>query len=257
MLIIISPAKIMNMKPQTLVSDYTIPEFLDKSEKLVEYMRQLSVEDLIDLYGTNSTIAKTNYARFYNWQLPFTNENSKQAILLFNGEVYNGLNAKSLGLDDFSYLQNHLRILSGLYGVLRPLDLMQAYRLEIGSKFEPLDYNNLYDYWGDIITLKLNEVLKQNKEQKILVNLASGEYFKSVNKKLLNAKILNVEFYEISGGKPKTIVVYTKKARGLMARYIIQNRIEDSEKLKNFDSEGYWFNAEMSTEEKFVFVRYK
>lgn len=255
MVIVISPAKIMNMKPQTLVSDYTIPEFLDKSEMLVDYMRQLSIDDLIDLYGANSTIAKTNYERFYNWQLPFTTENSKQAILLFNGEVYNGLDAKSLSLDDFAYMQNHLRILSGLYGILRPLDLMQAYRLEIGSKFEPLDYNNLYDFWGDYITLKLNDVLKQNKEQNVLVNLASGEYIKSVKKKLLKAKILNIEFYEMSGGRPKTIVVYTKKARGLMARFIIQNRIEDPEKLKNFDAEGYWFNSEMSTDEKYVFVR--
>ena len=255
MVIILSPAKIMNLKPQNVILEYTIPEFLDKTEKLVTYMRQLNVEDLVDLYGTNSSIAKTNYARFYNWQLPLTVENAKQAILLFNGEVYNGLDAKSLSHDDFLYLQNHLRILSGLYGVLRPLDLIQPYRLEIGSKFEPLDSNSLYDYWGDLITKKLNEVFQGDTTPKILVNLASGEYLKSVHKKLLQAKILNIEFYELQGDTCKTIVVYTKKARGLMARYIIKNRIVEPEQLKEFNVDGYWFNAELSSEETFVFVR--
>jgi len=255
MLIIISPAKILNLKPQTVVTDYTIPEFLDKSEALIHYMRQLSIDDLADLYGANLAIAKTNYARFYNWQLPFTTENAKQAILMFNGEVYNGLDAKTFSPDDFAYLQNHLRILSGLYAVIRPLDLIQPYRLEIGSKFEPLDSNNLYDYWGEAITLKLNEVLKKDKGSKILVNLASGEYFKSVQKKKLLAKVLDIEFYELQGDKLKTIVVYTKKARGLMARFIIKNRIEDPEQLKAFNVDGYWFNPELSSEEKFVFVR--
>jgi len=255
MLIIISPAKILNLKPQSIISDFTIPEFLKKSEALIHYMRELSIDDLADLYGTNMAIAKTNYSRFYNWQLPFTIENSKQAILMFNGEVYNGLDAKTLSLDDFTYLQNHLRILSGLYGVIRPLDLIQPYRLEIGSKFEPLEYNSLYEYWGNTITLKLNEILKQNNKSQILVNLASGEYFKSVNKKLLKAKVIDVEFYELQVDKLKTIVVYTKKARGLMARYIIQNKIEDPELLKNFNVERYWFNPELSTSDKFVFVR--
>ena len=255
MVIILSPAKIMNLKPQNVILEYTIPEFLDKTEKLVTYMRQLSVEDLADLYGANSSIAKTNYARFYNWQLPLTVENAKQAILLFNGEVYNGLDAKSLSHDDFLYLQDHLRILSGLYGVLRPLDLIQPYRLEIGSKFEPLDSNSLYDYWGDDITMKLNEVFQEDKNPKILVNLASGEYCKSVHKKQLQAKILNIELYELHGVKLKTIVVYTKKARGLMARYIIKNRIVEPEQLKEFAVDGYWFNAELSSEETFVFVR--
>jgi len=255
MVIIISPAKILNIKPQTLVNDYTIPDFLDKTEELIHYMRQLDIEDLVDLYSSNVAIAKTNYARFYNWQLPFTPENSKQAVLLFNGEVYNGLQAKSFSGEEFSYLQNHLRILSGLYGVLRPLDLMQPYRLEIGSKFEPLGFNSLYEYWADMITLKLNEALQQDKGSKLLVNLASGEYFKSVNKKILQAKVLDFEFYDLQGDKLKTIVVYTKKARGLMARYIIKNRIEEPEQLKAFHDEGYWYNSELSSDEKFVFVR--
>jgi len=255
MLIIISPAKILNLKPQNKVTDYTIPEFLNKTEQLIQYMRQLSIDDLADLYASNITIAKTNYARFYNWQLPFTKENAKQAVLMFNGEVFNGLDAKSLNLDDFAYLQNHLRILSGLYGVLRPLDLMQPYRLDIGSKFEPLECNSLYDYWGDSITLKLNDVLIQNKGSNILVNLASGEYFKSLHKKILKAKVLDIEFYELQGDKLKTIVVYTKKARGLMARYIIKNRIEEPEQLKAFNADGYWFNSELSNEEKYIFVR--
>ena len=255
MVIIISPAKILNLKPQTLISDFTIPDFIAKSEQLVNYMQQLDINDLIDLYSSTVLIAKTNYSRFRNWHLPFTPDNAKQAVLMYNGEVFNGLGAKTMTADDFSYLQQHLRILSGLYGILRPLDLIQPYRLDIGSELEPFDTDSLYDYWGDSITLKLNELLEHDKAPKVLINLASGEYLKSIKKKQLNAKIIDIEFYQSQGGKLKTIVVYTKKARGLMARYCIQNRIEDPERLKAFDMEGYWFNAELSSDSKYVFIR--
>ncbi len=255
MLIIISPAKILNLKRQDIVSNYTIPEFLDKSQTIIDRVRQFSIEDLAKLSKTNLNIAKTNYDRFYNWQTPFTPDNSKQAILLFKGEVYNGLQASTLEAKDFDYIQNHLRILSGLYGVLRPLDLMQPYRLEIGSKLAIKEAKNLYTYWGDTITHKLNEALEESGKPKVLVNLASGEYFKSVNSNLLNAKVIDIEFYETKNDTLKTIVVYTKKARGLMARYIIQNQIEDPELLKGFDAEGYWFSPQLSTEDKLVFTR--
>ncbi|MBN1462503.1 MAG: peroxide stress protein YaaA [Paludibacteraceae bacterium] len=256
MLIIISPAKILNLKPQNVVSKYTLPDFLDKSKQVIERARELNIEDLQKLSQVNRSIAQTNYDRFYNWQTPFTPENAKQAILTFNGEVYNGLQAKTFSSEDFDYLQNHLRILSGLYGVLRPLDLMQPYRLEIGSKLNVGKTNNLYDFWGNTITEKLNEAFETSGNPKVLINLASGEYFKSVNAKLLKAKVIDIEFYEIKNdGSLKTIVVYTKKARGMMARYIIQNRIEEPEDLKGFDAEGYWFSPQLSNENKLVFTR--
>lgn len=255
MLIVISPAKILDLKPQTIVSNYTIPEFLHKSKVIINRVRQLSINDLSELSDTNLNIAKTNLDRFYNWQTPFTTDNAKQAVFLFNGMVYNGFQAKTLNPEDLDYMQNHLRILSGLYGVLRPLDLMQPYRLEIGSKLNVGKANNLYEFWGNRITEKLNEALEESSNPKVLINLASGEYFKSINTKLLKAKVIDIEFYETKNDILKTIVVYTKKARGMMARYIIQNRIENSEELKGFDAEGYWFSPSLSTENKFVFTR--
>jgi cytoplasmic iron level regulating protein YaaA (DUF328/UPF0246 family) len=255
MLIIISPAKILDLSQQSVVSKYTIPELLDKSKAIIDRVRQLSIDELAKLSGTNTNIATTNYDRFFNWQTPFTPDNSKQAILLFKGEVYNGLQAVTLEAKDFDYIQDHLRILSGLYGVLRPLDLMQPYRLEIGSRLAVDEHKNLYRFWGDIITEKINEAIEESDHPQYLINLASSEYFKSLNKKILKAKVINIEFYETEDDKLKTIVVYTKKARGLMARYIIQNQIEDPELLKGFDAEGYWFSPQMSTEEKFVFTR--
>lgn len=255
MLIIISPAKILNLKPQNVVSDFTIPDLLHKSKVIIERARQLTAEDLAQLSGTNMTIAHTNYHRFYNWQLPFTQDNAKQAVLLFNGEVYNGLKASTLFANDFAYLQTHLRILSGLYGVLKPLDLIQPYRLEMGSKLSVGKAKNLYDFWGDTITEKLNEALEQSGNPKVLINLASSEYFKSINPQKLKAKVIDIEFYETKSDKLKTIVVYTKKARGMIARYIIQHRIENTEDLMGFDAEGYWYSPQLSTENKMVFTR--
>lgn len=255
MLIIISPAKILNTKPQNIISDYTIPCCLDKSQVVINRMREFCVEDLMDLSKVNRNIAMTNYDRFYNWQVPFTTENAKQAILTFNGEVFNGLDAKTLSQQDFAYIQNHLRILSGVYGVLRPLDLMQPYRLEIGSKLSIGKAKSLYEFWGDLITEKLNEALENAGNPKVLVNLASGEYFKSVNTEKLNARVIDVEFYETKNDKLKTIVVYTKKARGMMARFIVQNQIEDPELLQGFNEDGYWYSPQQSSESKLVFVR--
>ncbi|MDR3704715.1 MAG: peroxide stress protein YaaA [Paludibacteraceae bacterium] len=255
MLIILSPAKILNLKPQDIISDYTLPDMLNLAQQVVKQARQLDVEELMELSKINRSIAQTNHDRFYNWHLPFTPDNAKQAVLMFNGEVFNGLQARTLSNDDFAYLQNHLRILSGVYGVLRPLDLMQPYRLEIGSRFEVGKATNLYKFWGDRITDKLNEALAVSGEPKVLVNLASGEYFKSVNVKKLKARVIDVEFYETKNDTLKTIVVYTKKARGMMARYIVQHQIEDPELLKGFAAEGYWFSPQLSTEDKFVFTR--
>lgn len=255
MIIIISPAKILDLKPQNLTTEYSMPDFLPKAKAVIERARQLSIEDIQNLSAVNTKIAKTNYDRFYNWHTPFTPDNAKQAIFTFNGEVFNGLKAKTLNPDDLPYLQSHLRILSGLYGVLRPLDLMQPYRLEIGCGLNVGKAKNLYEYWGDTITKKLNEALGESGNPKVLINLASGEYFKSVHTDKLKAKVIHIEFFEIKDDKPKTIVVYTKKARGMMARYIIQNRIEDPEDLKGFGEEGYWFSPQLSSEDRFVFTR--
>jgi len=255
MLIILSSAKILNINHQSLVAEYTLPEFLQKSQELINRIRDLDINDLAHLSASSIAIAKTNYERFYNWHLPFTPDNAKQAVLVFNGEVFNGLQARSFNYDDFMYVQDHLRILSGLYGVLRPLDLIQPYRLEISSKLDVGGYNNLYDFWADDITPMLINDLKHSGKPEVLINLASNEYFKSINRNILKARVLHIEFYDIKAGNLKTIVVYTKKARGMMARYIIKNRIEDPELIKGFDEDNYLFSSELSSDNTFVFIR--
>jgi len=255
MLLLISPAKIQNLIPQKLEKKFTQPEFLNSAESLVQEIRQLSVIELSKLLNINANLAQLNSDRYFNWHRPFTAENSKQAVLAFNGEVFHGLDANSFSPDDFVYLQSHLRILSGLYGILRPLDLIQLYRLEISTKLPIEKWKNLYAFWGDRITLSINEALTHSGEARVLLNLASGEYFKSVNLKLLDARVINFEFLENKNEGYRSVVMYTKKARGMMARYVIQNRIENTEDLKGFDAEGYWINPQLSGENKLVFTR--
>ncbi len=254
MLLILSPAKILDLKPQKITSEYTIPDMLRQTESLIQSVRQLSIDDLAELSDTNRNIARINFDRFYNFTLPFTPENAKQAVMMFNGEVFRGLDAKTLSGDDFSFLQQHLRILSGLYGVLRPLDLIQPYRLEISSKLQVNTSRDLYSFWGDSITQKLNKALELI-PTRILINLASNEYFKSINISKLKAKVLHVEFWETKNDRYKPIVIYTKKARGMMVRYITRNRIENIEDIKGFNAGGYWFSPHYSTNDKFVFLR--
>ncbi len=254
MLLILSPAKILDLKPQRVISEYTIPDMLRQTESIVRSARKLSIDDLAELSDTNRDIARTNFDRFYNFTLPFTPENAKQAVLMFNGEVFRGLDAKTLSADDFSFLQQHLRILSGLYGVLRPMDFIQPYRLEISSKLQVNTYHDLYSFWGDSITQKLNEALDEM-PVRLLVNLASNEYFKSININKLKAEVFHIEFWETKNDRYKPIVIYTKKARGMMTRYITQNRIENIEDIKGFNAEGYWFSDRYSTGNKFVFLR--
>ena len=191
---------------------------------------------------------------FEAWSQPFTPENAKQAVLAFKGDVYTGLDAESLSEKQFKFAQKHLRILSGLYGLLRPLDLMQAYRLEMGTKFENKAGKDLYSFWGDKITQALNAEIVSQKDD-VLVNLASNEYFKSVKPKLLNGRIVTPVFKDWKGDKYKIISFYAKKARGLMCRYAIDNDISNVDKLKGFDYEGYAFNESMSSENEWVFIR--
>jgi len=254
MLVILSPAKIVNFKPQTILREFTIPEFLDHSQLLMKELRKLKPKDIANLMKVNNSIAELNYHRYITWSTPFTTENAKQAVLAFNGEVYHGLMATTLTNSDFAFAQDHLRILSGLYGVLRPFDLIQPYRLEMGSKLKVPGAATIYKFWGDQLTLKLNSVLKTMKKP-VLINLSSAEYSKVIQIKKLKAPVISMEFWEAKGGDYKTIVVYTKKARGMMARFVIKHRLSDPEDLKGFDEEGYMFNPRYSNDLKWVYTR--
>ena len=255
MLLLLSPAKIQNFVPQPYIAEYTMPEFLDAAQILVDRINQLSRSELAELLEINSNLAKLNADRHFNWQLPFTPKNAKQTVFVFNGEVFHGLDAGSFTQNEFTYLQSHLRILSGLYGVLRPLDLIQPYRLDVSTKLKTNKGNNLYSFWGNQITLSLNEAIKASGGPQVLLNLSSGEYFKSINRKKLLAQVIDFDFLENKNDSYKPIVMYIKKARGMMVRYVIQNRIENVEDLKGFNEDGYWFNSGLSTEKKLVFTR--
>lgn len=255
MLILLSPAKIQNFKTQDVVKSFTIPEYLNEAEQLVGLLRELSPYELGKLLDINANLTQLNFDRVFNWHLPFTRKNAKQAVMVFDGEVFRGLNPKTFSTDDFKYAQAHLRLFSGLYGVLRPLDLIQAYRLEVSSKLRNPLGKNLYDFWRDKVTTSVLSALKSSGKPLVLLNLASSEYFKTLELKDSNIKVIDVEFYEHRNDQLKQIVIYTKKARGLMARYIIQNRIDKVEDLKGFGEAGYWFSPQLSTDTKLVFTR--
>ena len=217
-------------------------------------LRQLNPNELAELMKLSDKLAGLNVARFTEWHPDFTLENARQAILAFKGDVYTGLDAQTLSNADFEYAQQHLRILSGLYGVLRPLDLMQPYRLEMGTKLDNAQGKNLYEFWGSRITDSLNTCLAENKAT-VLLNLASNEYFKAVQPKLLNATLINVDFKDLKNGQYKIISFYAKKARGIMARYVIQHKIDSVDALKDFSEQGYYYSAEQSKPEHLVFLR--
>ena len=199
-------------------------------------------------------LSALNYERFHDWSVPFTLKNAKQAILAFNGGVYDGLQASTFKAADFTFAQNHLRILSGLYGVLRPLDLMQPYRLEMGTSLKTSKGKSLYDFWDDKIANSLNEVLSSH-QNKVIVNLASNEYFKSIPQKNLSVQIVTPVFKEVKEGKSRTIALFAKRARGRMAAWMIQKRIDSPGKLILFCKDGYKFTAKESTENRLVFSR--
>jgi cytoplasmic iron level regulating protein YaaA (DUF328/UPF0246 family) len=254
MLIVISPAKTLDFESPAKTKSKTTPDFLDNSQQLIEALRELSPADISELMGVSDKIGNLNFDRFLNWHTPFDASNAKQAVLAFKGDVYTGLNAAEFNAADFKFAQKHLRILSGLYGVLRPLDLMQPYRLEMGTKFANERGKNLYAFWGDSITEAINKQLKKSKSD-VLLNLASNEYFKVLQPKSINADIITPVFKDFKGGKYKIISFYAKKARGLMSAYIIKNQLDDVEHIKRFDSEGYRYNAAMSTAREWVFTR--
>ncbi|MBV0932726.1 peroxide stress protein YaaA [Marinobacterium weihaiense] len=254
MLTLVSPAKTLDYDSPLATDAFTRPRFTDHSQVLIDTLRQLSVQDVADLMKLSDKLASLNVARYESWQPEHTPDNARQAVLAFKGDVYTGLDADSLNDDDFDFAQRHLRILSGLYGVLRPLDLLEPYRLEMGTRLENPRGSNLYQFWGSLITDSLNtELAEQNDD--VVVNLASNEYFKAVKTKALKARLITPVFKDFKNGQYKIISFYAKKARGLMSRYIIQNRIDTPDALKGFDLEGYYFSDAQSQGDTWVFLR--
>lgn len=254
MLIVVSPAKNLDYNKSIPTTKHSQPEFIKDSEALIKICQTLTPADLSSLMKISDKLAGLNVARFSEWSPEFNTENAKQAMFVFNGDVYAGLEANQLNEQQIDYAQNHLRILSGLYGLLKPLDLMKAYRLEMGTKLANPRGKNLYEFWGNLLTDKLNSDLKASNSQ-ILLNLASNEYFKAVKAKAIDAEIVTPHFKDWKNGQYKMISFYAKKARGLMARYVIENEIKDKHALYGFDAEGYQYNPDLSTEDKPVFTR--
>ncbi len=253
LLMVLSPAKSLDYESVSPCNHFTEPEFQDKTFELLKILKELSPNQLVELMGISETLAQLNFARYSAFSNRITLENSKQAIFAFNGDVYEGLQAYSLSEKDLKFAQSHLRILSGLYGLLKPLDLMQPHRLEMGTALSNKYGKNLYAFWKPVLAPVINRLLTSKKD--VLVNLASQEYFNSVDHRQLVSRVLTCQFEDYKSGQYKVIGFYAKRARGLMARYIIQNNIDSVDKLKDFAVEGYLFSAEASTENKWVYRR--
>jgi uncharacterized protein len=254
MLFLLSPAKSLDYDTPAGDLPHTRPQFLAQSAELITALRDHSVQDIASLMSLSDKLAALNVARYQAWSPRFTAKNSKQAVLAFNGDVYDGLAAKTLPANDLAWAQEHVAILSGLYGVLRPLDWMQPYRLEMGTALQVGGANNLYQFWGPRIAVHLNARLAADKTP-VVVNLASQEYFKSVDQKVLRARVIECVFEDWKAGQYKIISFFAKKARGLMARYAIMNRVSTPRKLEGFDLEGYAFDAAASEPDRLVFRR--
>lgn len=254
MLILLSPAKSLDYETPVEGISHTQPQFVSQSAQLIEVLKTQSPAQIASLMDLSDKLAALNVARYEAWRPKFTAKNAKQAILAFNGDVYDGLDAKTLKGKDLDWAQEHVCILSGLYGVLRPLDWMQAYRLEMGTALANPRGKNLYQFWDSTIASHLNDRLSKDKAP-VVVNLASQEYFKAVDTKVLKARIIECVFEDYKGGKYKVISFFAKRARGLLARYAIQKQIKNPEKLKDFNLDGYGFFAEASNENRWVFRR--
>ncbi|MFC4700340.1 peroxide stress protein YaaA [Glaciecola siphonariae] len=254
MLLVVSPAKNLDYKSELPSIVSSQPRLLAQTKNLVDTCKLLAPADLSSLMGISDKLATLNAERFNSFEFPFSDENARPAIFAFAGDVYTGLDAYSLAPDDLDFAQAHLRILSGLYGVLRPLDLMQPYRLEMGIKLKTSSADSLYAFWDSQITDVLNEDLAAQGDN-VLLNLASNEYFSSVKKKALDALVITPHFKDEKNGKFKIISFYAKKARGMMARYVIENKITEAKQLKEFSSGGYYFCDEQSTDTDYVFKR--
>jgi cytoplasmic iron level regulating protein YaaA (DUF328/UPF0246 family) len=254
MLIVISPAKTLYEQAPVRVDRFTQAEFLPEAEKIVSVLKKKKPAQIAKLMDISPKLAELNFKRFQGWSLPFTPENAWQAVLMFNGDVYQGLKAETFSDAEFDRAQQQLRILSGVYGLLKPLDLIQPYRLEMGTSVAIARKKNLYEFWKTKITAKLNEELS-NSEQKVLINLASNEYFSAIDPKKLKGRIITPAFKENKGGQYQMVSFFAKKARGLMSRFIIQNGLSNPEDLKAFDLEGYFYNNQLSKNDNWVFTR--
>lgn len=254
MLAIISPAKTLDFSTPSPIPSYTQPDLTQYSQQLIEICRRLTPAEIASLMKISDKLAGLNAARFSEWVPQHHAENSKAAIYAFKGDVYTGLAAETLSAEDIQFAQSHLRMLSGLYGLLKPLDLMQPYRLEMGTKLKNENGKDLYHFWGNVITDQLRQALDQQGDN-ILINLASDEYFKAVNTEQLQATIIKPIFMDRKNGTYKVISFYAKKARGLMSRYLLQQRLTDIEQLKTFDLGGYWFDENLSTTTELIFKR--
>ncbi|MCM0649091.1 peroxide stress protein YaaA [Clostridium swellfunianum] len=254
MIAILSPAKTLNFEQRYTDTEYTRPVFKKKALEIIELLREYSPLELSGLMKINDQLAEVNFFRHLQWKEEHDIENSKQALLAYHGAVYQGLNAQSFKRNQLEYAQKHLRILSGLYGVLRPLDLVQPYRLEMGTKLKNSRGKDLYVFWKEAITSYFNDELN-NLDNKLLLNLASNEYSSVIDFRKLNGEVITPVFKEYKQGTYKNVTIYAKRARGLMARFIIENKIDEVEKLKEFEEEGYEFNKALSSSNELVFTR--
>ena len=255
MITLLSPAKTLDYESPLPVKDFSIPENLRQSKQLIKELRKKDPQDLSDLMGLSEKLANLNFERNMNWEPPVKHSDDiRQAIFAFKGDVYTGLSAYSLKKSDINFLDKHVRILSGLYGILKPLDLMSPYRLEMGTKLETSEGKDLYEFWGQEITNSINESISTHKSKYIL-NLASVEYFSSVKKDLLNGEVISPVFKDYKNGKYKIISFFAKKARGSMTRYLVENRIDSPKDISGFDYDGYKYSKSESTEYSPVFLR--
>lgn len=252
MKIVISPAKSLDFESKSPTSKSTQGVFLPEAEKLNKVLKKKSAKVLSKLMGISENLGQLNFGRNQEWSLPFTLENAKQAVYAFKGDVYIGLDVDSLSEDKIEVLQDKLRILSGQYGILKPLDLIQPYRLEMGTKLKVGRKDNLYQFWGESVTDVLKEEMTENE---IFINLASNEYFKVIKTKLLDVPVITPIFKDYKNGKLKVISFFAKKARGMMVRYIVDNNVETVQGLKGFDTDGYAFDESLSSDTELVFTR--
>jgi uncharacterized protein len=252
MKIVISPAKSLDFESQLPIENYTKPAFIKEAKIINKELKSLKPKDLSQLMDISDNLAQLNWQRNKNFKTPFTPQNSRPAIFAFNGDVYTGLDAYSISVDKMNTLQEKLRILSGQYGILKPLDLIQAYRLEMGTKLVIGESKNLYEFWKQTITTTLNKELKKNE---LFINLASTEYFSAIDVKKLKVQVITPEFKDYKDGKLKMISFFAKKARGMMVRFIIDKNVETIDELKAFNYEGYRYDANLSKENKLLFTR--
>ena len=256
MIVLMNSSKTLDTEGPVLTRRYTIPEFIGDAEMLVSLLRSLGPDALADLMSISAKLARLNVDRYQEWNTPFKLNNARQSLAAFRGDVFAGLAVDAYTAEEFDFAQSQVRILSGLYGILRPLDLIQPYRLEMATRLATSRGSNLYEYWGNRITMALKHVL-QGEKTSVLLNLASLEYVKAIKVADLNSRVITPVFQDVKNGNPRTVVIYTKKARGLMCDEIIRKRIVDVEDLKSFDRDGYRFNHARSSDAQLVFERFR